>query len=158
MYTFDQRNLRTSIAITMRSLCKEEEKDKDLVTYYFHVVLNIILDIMNSETRNIDDAIDEQYREYPNDPRLPFLGELIREEVVSIKKQFISAGFDSRLRYKLIQHRCGGFKLYGIAMDLDATHLYLSELEKRSDNNESEIGFVVSDQPSYDELNQAYEW
>jgi len=158
MYNFDQRNLRTCIAITMRSLRKDEEKDEDLVTYYFHVVLNMILDVMNSEIRNIDDAIDEQYRQYPDDCRLPFLGPIIREEVVCIKKQFISAGFDSRLRYKLIQHRCGVLKLYGIAMDLDATYLYLSELEKRGNNNESEIGFVVSDQPSYDELNQAYDW
>lgn len=158
MYNFDQRNIRTGMSITLQSQLKEGETLEEAVEYYFVIVLDMILGVMNSETRNIDDAIDEQYLRFTGDWRLPFLAELIRQEVVDIKKQFILAGFDNRLRYKLIVNKIGSLKRHGIAMDIDATYLYMKEREEREENNEQEIGFLVSDNPSAEELNRIFNW
>lgn len=43
-------------------------------------------------------------------------------------------------------------------MDLDATHLYMSELDEREDNNEQEIGYLVSEYPSAEELERLFDW
>lgn len=158
MYNFDQRNIRTGMSITLQSQLKEGETLNEAVEYYFLIVLDMILGIMNSEVRHLDDAIDEQYLRFPGEYRLPFLAELIRQEVVDIKKQFILAGFDNRLRYKLVVNKVGFLKRYAIAMDIDATYSYMKEREERENNNEQEIGSLVSDCPSAEELNRILNW
>ena len=158
MYTFDQRTLRNSIGIALNSKLKETETLEESVNYYYILVLDIILGAMNSEIRNIDDAIAEQFEQYPDDYRLGFMAEIIRQELVDIKHQFILSGFDSRLRYKLVTHKVGLFKKQGICMDLDATYNYMSELDEREDNNEQEIGYLVSDHPSNEELQRLFDW
>ncbi|QYN80038.1 hypothetical protein PQD71_gp145 [Kosakonia phage Kc263] len=158
MYNFDQRNLRTSIAIALTSQLKEDEKLEECVNYYLILVLDMVLGAMNSNIRNIDSAIDEQYERYPDDYRLGFLAEVIRQEVFDIKKQFILSGFDNRLRYKLVTHSAGTFKRYGIAMDLDATYNHMLDLDERRDNHEQDLGYLVSDYPSAEELSRAFDW
>lgn len=158
MYNFDQRNLRNGIAIALSSQLKEDEKLDDCINYYFILILDMVLGAMNSEIRNIDSAIDEQYERYPDDYRLGFLAELIRQEIFDIKKQFMLAGFDNRLRYKLTTHSAGSLKRYGIAMDLDATYMHMLDLDERRDNHEQELGYLVSDYPSAEELARAFDW
>ncbi|AEV89486.1 hypothetical protein OBP_049 [Pseudomonas phage OBP] len=155
MYSIDKRGLTSAIAIALIPQFKNENPEEDLLTYNFHLVLDMVLGVMNSDTRNIDDAIDDQYRLYPEERNLAFLAEVIRLEVIDIKKQFMQAGFDRRLKYKLVTRNVGAHKFYGIAMDLDATTIALTEAEPVV---ETDNAFAVSQEPSIDELEAAFNW
>lgn len=158
MFNIDKLQLMQAIAISLEpNLRNEEDKHPHYVTY-FHIVLDVALGVMNSKIRNIDDAIDEQYGLYPEDKNLPWLAETIRQLVVDIKCQFIQAGFDNRLKYKIVTRPLGMHKLYGIAMDLDLTVATISSgLERLNDDNENET-LAVSENPTYEQLEAAYNW
>lgn len=155
MFNFDRRGLETSITIALIPSIKEDENQGDLVTYYFHIALNMIVGVMNSKTRNIDDAIDEQLSELDKDIRLPYIAEIVRDQVIDVKRQFISAGFDQRLKYKLVSRQCGSYKFYGIVMDLDETLLVLGANEGKEEENVTDM---VSGEPTIEQLNQLYNW
>lgn len=155
MYNIDKRGLMSAIAIALIPPFKNESPEEDQLTYHFHLVLDMILGVMNSETRHIDDAIDDQFNLYPEEKYLPFLAEVIRLEVIDIKKQFMLAGFDRRLKYKWVTRHVGMHKFYGLGMDLDATAKFLAEAEPVV---ETDNAFEVSQEPSLDELNAAFHW
>lgn len=156
MYTIDKRGFMSAIAFALLPPLKNESPTEDRVTYYFHIGLDIILGAMNSDVRNIDDAIDEQRGKYEGDTMLPFLFETLRLEIMDIKKQFMLAGFDRRLKYKLVTRNVGVQKIYGIQMDLESTVDAMNSIEPVEEKQDS--AFEVNQEPTIDELNAAYNW
>lgn len=152
MYTIDNRTLRSSIAIALLSVTKDKDQQEDNVNYYFLLAIEIILRVMNSKER-IDDAIDEQIKIYPDAPHLPFIAEVIHDEVTRIKQQFILAGFDRRLKYKLITRSVfnSRFKHHAIVMDLEATFIDIAD---NIDEDEEELDEVVSANPTLEQLTE----
>lgn len=158
MFNIDKPTLFTAIAISLEPNLRDVEDKKPEYVKYFHIVLDMALGVMNSKIRNVDDAIDEQYGLYPEDKNLPWLADTVRQLVVDIKYQFIQAGFDSRLKYKIVTRHIGiHTKLYGIAMDLDATLAAMAEslLEPKEDEDQT---LMVSENPTYEQLEAAYNW
>ncbi|UQT02620.1 hypothetical protein YUBABA_02140 [Serratia phage vB_SmaM-Yubaba] len=157
MFNIDRPSLITAIAISLEPNLRNVEDKQPEYIKYFHVVLDMALGVMNSKIRNIDDAIDEQYSLYPDDKNLPWLAETVRQLVVDIKTQFIQAGFDNRLKYKIVTRPIGLHKLYGIGMDLEAT--MASMMSSLPDGTEEvEETLMVSENPTYEQLEAAYNW
>ncbi|QBZ70860.1 hypothetical protein pETSU_279 [Edwardsiella phage pEt-SU] len=157
MYNIDRRGLESAITIGLIPSFKKEDDSGDQVTYYFNLCLDMIIGALNSTTRNLDDAIEEQLDRFPEDIKLPFLTEIIYNELVDIKRQFISAGFDNRLKYKLVSREVGRYKFYGIAMDLDETFLTMcaNELENPVEDSGANI---VAAEPTIEQLNEILNW
>lgn len=155
MYNIDKRDLMSAIAIALLPPFKNELPEEDSLTLNFHLALDIIIGVMNSDTRNIDDALEDQLLRFPEEKNLGFLFEVIKLEIIDIKKQFMLAGFDRRLKYKLATRSVGVHKFYGIQMDLDATVLSMTTAKE---TDEVDNAFSVSQEPSLDELNAAYVW
>lgn len=160
MFNIDKQSLSTAIAISLEpNLLQVEDKRSEHIKY-FHVVMDIAVAIMNSKFRNIDDAMEEQFDTYPGDRNLLMLGDVIRQLVVDMKLQFIQAGFDQRLKYKLVARSIGQMKLYGIGMDIDATvTAYMEALpDAEALERSEELINAVSEEPTLDQLNAAYIW
>lgn len=155
MYNIDNRSLRSALEVSIIPELKEKDDTRDKLTYYFNLTLEMLVGAMNSKHKHISDAIDEQFERFPDDKVLPFLGEVISEELRYIKKQFILAGFDSRLKYKLITRILPRttIKLYAIGMDLEATVVSMAE---ESEPEELDISDVISDNPTYEQLSAIY--
>lgn len=158
MFNIDKPSLIQAIAISLEPNLRNEEDKKPHYIKYFHVVMDMALGVMNSSIRNIDSAIDEQLERFPEDNNLPWLTETIRYLVVDIKTQFLQAGYDSRLKYKLVSRDIGLHKFFGIAMDIDATVTsYMLNLPEDVEDDK-EIAFVVSEEPTLEQLNTAFNW
>lgn len=160
MFNIDKQSLSTAIAISLEPNLLQVEDKRSVHIQYFHVVLDVIVGVMNSKFRNIDDAFEEQLDLYPTDCNLPLLGEVIRDLVMDIKLQFMQAGFDQRLKYKLYTRNIHQLKLYAIGMDLDATvTAYVETLpDTLSGDTDDELLNIVSEEPTIDQLNAAYVW
>lgn len=157
MYNIDRRGLEAAITIGLIPSIKKEDDSGDQVTYYFNLCLDMIVGALNSSTRNLDDAIQEQLDRFPDDLKLPFLSEIIYAELVDIKRQFITAGFDNRLKYKLVTREVGRYKYYGIAMDLDETFLAMCASELH-DPTTDEVANIVAAEPTIEQLNALLNW
>lgn len=157
MYNIDRRGLEAAITIGLIPSIKKEDDSGDQVTYYFNLCLDMIVGALNSSTRNLDDAIQEQLDRFPDDLKLPFLSEIIYAELVDIKRQFITAGFDNRLKYKLVTREVGRYKYYGIAMDLDETFLVMCASELH-DPTTDEMANIVAAEPTIEQLNALLNW
>lgn len=158
MYNIDRRGLEMAITIGLIPSFKKEEDQGDQVTYYFNLLLDMVVGAMNSKTRNIDDAIEEQLNRFPDDIKLPFLSEVMYNELVEIKRQFISAGFDSRLKYKLVAREAGRYKFYGIVMDLDETYLCMCDNELTNPETDDSLANIVAAEPTIEQLNALQNW
>lgn len=157
MYNIDRRGLETAITIGLIPSINKEDDSGDQITYYFNLCLDMIVGALNSSIRNLDDAIQEQLDRFPDDLKLPFLSEIIYNELVDIKRQFISAGFDNRLKYKLVTREVGRYKYYGIAMDLDETFLQMCCNEKDRQEDDSMVNIVAAE-PTIEQLNALLNW
>lgn len=156
MFNIDKRGLMSQITLALIPSFKEEDNQEDSVTYYFNVILDVVVGAMNSKFRNIDDAIEEQFDLLEKDVRLYLMAEVIRELLIDIKRQFIAAGFDQRLKYKLVTRQVGRTKFYGLAMDLDATAEAIAW--KPEAVEEETIAEAVSEEPTLEQLSQIYNW
>lgn len=160
MFNIDKASLTTAIAISLApNLQNVEDKNSEYIKYFL-VTLDMVLGVMNSEVRNTWSAIDEQVERYSDDKNIPWLCETVSQLVTDIKVQFSKAGFDGRMKYKLVTRAIGMHKLYAIAMDLDATVLAINEDEERTDKDPSatELSYVISEEPTIDQLNAAFNW
>lgn len=155
MFNIDKRGICSQIAIALVPSFKEEDNLQDSVTYYFNLINDMLVGCMNSKHRNIDDAIEEQLDLLEKDVRLYLMTELVRETLIDIKRQFIAAGFDQRLKYKLVTRKVGLTKIYGIAMDLDAT---AEAIAWKPEVQEETIAETVTEEPTLEQLNQIYNW
>lgn len=158
MYNFDRRGLEMAITIGLIPSFKQEENQGDQVTYYFNLMLDMLVGAMNSKHRNIDDAIEEQLDRFPEDIKIIHLAEIMYNELVEIKRTFISAGFDSRLKYKLVTREVGRYKFYGIAMDLDETFLAMCANELENPETEDDVASIVAAEPTLEQLSQLLNW
>lgn len=158
MYNIDRRGLEAAITIGLIPSFKKEDDSGDQVTYYFNLCLDMIVGALNSSTRNLDDAIEEQLDRFPEDIKLPFLSEIIYDELIDIKRQFISAGFDNRLKYKLVTREVGRYKFYGIAMDLDETFLAMAAKELEPTSPDDGLANIVAAEPTLEQLNALVNW
>lgn len=158
MYNIDRRGLEAAITIGLIPSFKKEDDSGDQVTYYFNLCLDMIVGALNSSIRNLDDAIEEQLDRFPEDIKLPFLSEIIYDELVDIKRQFISAGFDNRLKYKLVTREVGRYKFYGIAMDLDETFLAMCAKELEPASPDDGLANIVAAEPTLEQLNALVNW
>lgn len=158
MFNIDRRGLEAAITIGLIPSINKEEDKGDQVTYYFNLCLDMLVGAMNSTKRNIDDAIEEQLDRFPEDQKLPFLSEIIYNELIDIKRQFISAGFDNRLKYKLVTREAGRYKFYGIAMDLDETYLSMCGNELYNPGPEDSVANIVAAEPTIEQLNALQNW
>lgn len=154
MYNIESRLLKTEIGMLMYSSATEEKKIEEYIAYYYPLVLDMLVNILNSRHRNTEDAIFEELKKYYDDASLQMFYELLYNEARLIKKQFILAGFDSRLKYKLVERTPGNstIKLHAICMDLETTfesNSFTSTLDSQHVNED------VIDNPSIDQL-EAY--
>ena len=151
MYNIDNRSLRSALEVSLIPEFKETDNTRDRLTYYFNLALEMLVGAMNSKHKNIADALDEQYERFPDDKVLPFIGEVLAEELRYIKKQFILAGFDPRLKYKLISRTIPRttIKLHAIGMDLEAT---VENMGDEPEQEEIDISDVISENPTYEQL------
>lgn len=155
MYNIDSRALKTSIGVLVYSSLQPDDKVEERVSYYFPLVLDIMLGVMNSKHRNIDDALYDEMLNYSDDATFYLFSELIYEEVKQMKQQFLLAGFDPRLKYKIITKNIPRtvLKLHAIAMDLEFTAATLNEIK---DSDDIDVQDAVSDQPSIEQLNEIF--
>lgn len=156
MYNIDRRGLEAAITIGLIPSMKKEEDQGDQVTYYFNISLDMLVGALNSKHRNLDDAVEEQLSRFPDDIQLPFLSEIIYNELVEVKRQFISAGFDNRLKYKLVTREVGRYKFYGIVMDLDET--FLDMCDKELTEPTDDVSNAVAAEPTIEQLNALVNW
>jgi len=153
MYNIDSRGLKSNIGMLLLPRTEKGELE-ERIAYYFPIVLDIIVDIMNSETRHTEDAINEELIKYRQDVDLQFFGEIIHNEVREIKKQFITAGFDRRLKFRLMKRTLprSTITYYGIGMDLDLTFASF-QTESEGDSNDAD----VIDYPSVEDLERYFD-
>jgi hypothetical protein len=160
MYNIDNRGLRSAIGISLVPSIKKEEKLEDRITFYFTIALDMIVGALNSSSKDIATALDEQFERFPNDDALPLLGEILDEELRNIKKQFILAGFDQRLQYKLVSRELprSTIKIFGIAMDLEATVSSLTGNEYNHEKHISSTSEAVSENPTIEQLAELFDY
>lgn len=159
MFNIDRQSLNAAIAISLEPNLHNVEDKRSVHIQYFHIVINCAVACMNSKFRNIDDAIEEQYDRFPDDRNMLHLGEVIRQLVVDMKMQFIQAGFDSRLKYKLITRKVHSYTLYAIGMDIEETvRSFNDSLPTEEEILKEELPNAVTEEPSLDQLNAAYNW
>lgn len=157
MYNIDTRVLRSSLGISLHHAYRDHKELDEKITFYLTISLDWILAVMNSKVRNTADAIDDYLNEIRDkDTHLPFIADIIHDEVMLIKKQFILAGFDQRLKYKLITRAIPktNIKRYAIGMDLEAT------LDAMLDAPESQedITDVVNAHPTIEQLAEVFDF
>lgn len=151
MFNIDKQSVTTSIAVSIIPfLDKEDGTDpKAKLEYYFRLVMDMAVGVLNTPIRIIDDAIELQLDRFQDDKQVPFLAETVRLMVMDAKRQFIQAGFDGRLKYKLYERKLGRMSMFGIGMDLDAT---MEELSQKPEVEQEAIEDVVSDHASFEQL------
>jgi hypothetical protein len=122
MYNIESRLLKTEIGILLLSSVTEDTPVEEKIAYYYPLVLDMLVNILNNK-KCTEEAILEEIKKYYDDPGLQLFYELLYAEVRTIKKQFILAGFDSRLKYKLLERAIprSTIKLHSICMDLEST-------------------------------------
>lgn len=154
MYNIDSRGLKSNIGMLLLPRTEKGELE-ERIAYYFPLVLDIIVDIMNSETRHTEDAINEELIKYREDVDLQFFCEIIHNEVREIKKQFIMAGFDRRLKFRLMTRVLPRttIKYYGIGMDLELTFEHFQSEAAAGDTDEAD----VIDHPSVEDLERYFD-
>lgn len=160
MFNIDKPSLSTAIAISLSANLKDVVDKQSEYIKYFNVVLDMALGAMNSSTRYTNDAIDEQAERFKDDKNIPWLCETVAWLVTDMKSQFSLAGFDSRIKYKLVTRSLGHHKWYAIVMDLDATVLAINEDDEArdADSSRQDPSFTISEDPTIDQLNTAYNW
>lgn len=158
MYNIDSRTLKTNIGILLYPSADNEYKTvQEYVSYYYPLVLDIIVRSLNSKNRNAEEAVSDELRlRYSDDVSLQLFYSTIYEEVRYIKKQFIIAGFDPRMKYKLVERSLdrSTIKLHSIQMDLEATIESLSTLSKLDNEDVSD---AVIEHPSIDQLESFFD-
>lgn len=151
MFNIDKQSVTTAIAVSIIPyLDKEDGTDpKAKLEYYFRLVMDMAVGVLNTPIRIIDDSIELQLDRFPDDKQIPFLAETVRLMVIDAKRTFIQSGFDSRLKYKLYERKIGMLSMFGIGMDLDAT---MEDILNKAETEEEAIEDVVSDQASFEQL------
>lgn len=155
MFSIDERGLKTSIGLGLIPSFKQEESLEDNVTYHFHLLMGMAVSCLNSKEPTVDDAIDAELEKLNGDFKLVALMPILRCLILDAKKQFISAGFDRRLKYKLYTREIGMLKIYGIGMDLDST---FEEMLASPKVEEESISDAVSGEPTLEQLERSYNW
>lgn len=158
MYNIDSRSLKTNIGISLyQSMDDKKQKVQEYVAYYYPLVLDIIVRVLNNTHKTSEEAISEELRSrYSDDISIQMFYSTIYEEVREIKKQFYLAGFDPRMKYKLQERTLprSTIKLHAICMDLEATvDAFLSTPE--SDNED--VKDAVIDHPNIDQLQSMFD-
>lgn len=160
MFNIDKLGTTTAIAVSIQSQLGPDDDSLAIANQYFIIAIDMAKSAMNSQIRNIDDAVEEQIERYADDKFVPWMADIVRQLVFDMKAQFRLAGFDSRVKYKVVTHTVGRsltHKYYGIGMDLDETYNAMEEI-KNKDNNTQELSYAVSEQPTIEQLNQLYSW
>lgn len=158
MYNVESRTLKTEIGILLYSSVTEDKKIEEIIAYYYPLLLDVMVNVLNNRHRSTEDAILEELKKYYDDPGLQLFYGILYEEIRMIKKQFIVAGFDPRLKYKLVERTLprSTIKLHAICMDLEATmdHM-LVQPETESDNQD--VSDAVIDNPTIDQLESYFD-
>lgn len=156
MFNIDKQGITSSIAIALLpKFDKDDGKDRvSQIEYYFRLVLDMAVGVLNGKTRIIDDAIELQLDRFQDDINIPNLRETVRYLVVDMKTQFMKSGFDGRLKYKIYERKMGLHSIYGIGMDLDLTLEVMSNQEPEQEN----VQDAISDQPTIEQLAEAFTW
>lgn len=157
MYPIDKFYLEQIVtSIIVRDLLIKDETDvKEKSIYYFNLTLSMIVDVLNSQERDINNAIEDQIDLYiNNDPDIYYFAPIVHEIVLDAKTKFFSFGYDKRIKYKLYEKTVSTrYKLYDIGMDLDLTY----ETFKEKPESPEDINNVVSEHPSIDLLSALFE-
>lgn len=157
MYNIDSRTLKTGLGVLLYSSCDQSLKTtEERTAYYYPLFLDMLVGVLNSDMTSIEESILVEVKRFYDDPTVQLFSELLYEEVRLIKKQFIMAGFDPRLKYKLISRNVGKttIKLHAICMDLDSTmELLYTKPETDSEN----VSDVISENPTYEQLESLYD-
>jgi len=158
MYNIDSRTLKTNIGIFLYQSAEDNNQTvQEYVAYYYPLVLDIIVRALNNKHQTSEEAIGEELRsKYSDDTSLQLFYSTIYEEVREIKKQFYLAGFDNRMKYKLVERALprSTIKFHAISMDLEATvESFLSTPE--TDNED--VSDAVIDYPSIDQLESMFD-
>ena len=127
-------------------------KEADKLTYFATLCINSVIRIMNDKSQKPEQVFDVMVSEYQNEePFFYELADIILGLVHDIKTQFYLAGFDPRLKYKLLVRQFGRRTIQSIIMDLEETFLAFKPTEYVED-----IGQVVSDNPDIEVLNDLF--
>jgi len=115
----------------------------------------MIIGGLNSEHQRLLEIVDEQMDRYPDDINIIALHYLIADELRVIKKQFILAGFDPRVKYKLDTRNVGNttLKKTAILMDLEAT---VANFPSTVIADKENAGELITSEPTLEQLNQFF--
>lgn len=154
MFHIDYNLLKSQVALTcvMSGGQATETLDYNNAIYYSKLALDCIVHVLNDKVNKPDDSFYLYCEEYhKNDCQFTFLGEIVIGMVVDIKRQFYTAGFDPRLKYKLLERKFNNIPCYRICMDLEETFLLFTPKEDKED-----VSQAVSDDPSQEMLNELF--
>lgn len=158
MYNIDSRTLKAGLGILLYSSCDNSFKTtEERTAYYYPIVLDMLVGVLNNDTTSsIEEAILIEVKRFYDDPTVQLFSELLYEEIRLIKKQFILAGFDPRLKYKLVSRLVGNttIKLHAICMDLDAT---AELLHTKPETDSEDVSDAISEHPTYEQLESLYD-
>ena len=158
MYNIESRALKTDIGFLLSSSVDDPKKLDEEIAFYFPLVLDMIVNILNNRNTTTEEAIIDELKKYSDKPSLQLFYELLYVETRDIKKQFFMAGFDRRMRYKLT-HRTlprTNIKLHSIIMDLEGTLAHLSD-QLLNDSEEEDVSDSVIDNPSIEQLDAMFD-
>lgn len=155
MYSIDTRQLKMLIGVSLFPSINKEENLTDRINYYYPIVLDMIIGGLNSEHQRLLEIVDEQMDRYPDDINIIALHYLIADELRVIKKQFILAGFDPRVKYKLDTRNVGNttLKKTAILMDLEAT---VANFPSTVIADKENAGELITSEPTLEQLNQFF--
>lgn len=158
MYNIDSRTLKTNIGVFLYRSAEDNDKTvQEHLNYYYPIVLDIIIKVLNSKHQTSEEAISEELREkYSDDTSVQLFYSTIYEEIREIKKQFYLAGFDHRMKYKLVERVLprSTIKMHAICMDLEAT---MESLLSTPESDNEDVNDAVIDHPSIDQLESMFD-
>lgn len=158
MYNIDSRTLKTNIGIFLYQSAEDNKQTvQEYVAYYYPLVLDIIVRALNNKHQTSEEAIGDELRsKYSDDTSLQLFYSTIYEEVREIKKTFYLAGFDPRMKYKLVERTLprSTIKLHAIKMDLEAT---MEALLSAPEPDNEDVSDAVIDHPTIDQLQSMFD-
>jgi hypothetical protein len=137
---------------------EDPSKLAEKTAYYFPIVLDMIVGALNSDNKFHLAGIDEQFIKYRGDFNLVNMGQIITEEFEYAKKTFLLAGFDIRVKYKLVSRQIHktNMKMWAIVMDLEETVEHFNK--KQPETNVESMSDAVITNPTLDQLAELYNY
>lgn len=152
MYHIDYQLLKSQVALTCVMSGVQATQNFDNAIYYSKLAMDCVVHILNDKIYKPEDSFYLYQEEFhKDDSQFIFLSEIVIGMVMDIKRQFYTAGFDPRLKYKLLENKFNKIPCYRICMDLEETFLFFTPK-----TDEENISQLVSDNPSPEQLNDIF--